>query len=56
MQMEAIESNFIPFDILTHPERLAVGTPTVPDDIEEMMFELAKVARKNGKAIELNGA
>ena len=55
-QKEAIESNFIPFDILTHPERLAVGTPSVPDDLEELMFDLAKVARKNGKAIELNGA
>ena len=56
LQKEAIESDFIPFDILTHPERLAVGTPSVPDDLEELMFDLAKVARKNGKAIELNGA
>ena len=56
IQKEAIESNFIPFDILTHPERLAVGTPSVPDDLEEMMYDLAKVARKYGKAIELNGA
>jgi histidinol-phosphatase (PHP family) len=56
LQIEAIESNSIPFDILTHPERLAVGTPSVPDDLEELMYELAKVARKNGKAVEINGA
>ena len=56
MQKEAIESKFIQFDILTHPERLAVGTPSVPENFEELMFDLAKVARKNGKAIELNGA
>ncbi len=55
-QKEALESDFIPFDILTHPERLAVGTPSIPDDFEDLMFDLAKVARKNGKAVELNGA
>jgi HisJ family histidinol phosphate phosphatase len=55
-QKEAIRSDFIPFDVLTHPERLAVGTPTVPDDLEDLMVELAKVAKENGKAMELNGA
>ncbi len=52
-QKEAIRSDFIPFDVLTHPERLAVGTPTVPDDIEDLMVELAKVAKENGKVMEL---
>jgi histidinol-phosphatase (PHP family) len=55
-QKEAIKSGFIPFDILTHPERLAVGTPSAPKDFEELMVELAKVAKEHGKAMELNGA
>jgi histidinol-phosphatase (PHP family) len=56
VQKEAVRSDFIPFDILTHPERLAVGTPHAPDDLEELMVELAKVAKEHGKALELNGA
>lgn len=56
LQKEAIVSDFIPFDILTHPERLAMGTPSVPEDLHELMVELAKVAKVHGKAIELNGA
>lgn len=56
IQKEAIKSDFIPFDILTHPERLAVGTPTVPEDLDDLMVELAKLAREYGKALELNGA
>jgi len=55
-QKEAIKSDFIPFEILTHPERLAVGTPSVPKDFEGLMVELAKVAKEHGKAMELNGA
>jgi HisJ family histidinol phosphate phosphatase len=54
-QMEAIKSDFIPFDILTHPERLAVGTPSAPKDFEELMVELSNVAKEHGKAVELNG-
>lgn len=55
-QKEAIKSDFIPFDVLTHPERLAVGTPAVPKDFEELMVGLAKVAKEHEKALELNGA
>jgi histidinol-phosphatase (PHP family) len=56
IQKEAIRSDFIPFDILTHPERLAVGTPSAPKDYEELIVELSKVAKEHGKALELNGA
>jgi HisJ family histidinol phosphate phosphatase len=56
LQKEALRSNFIPFDILTHPERLAVGTPTAPENFEELMMGLAKIAKERGKALELNGA
>jgi len=55
-QKDAIKSNFIPFDILTHPERLALGTPTVPEDLDDLMIELAKLAKEYGKALELNGS
>ena len=55
-QKEAIISDFIPFDVLTHPERLAVGTPNAPEDFEDLMVGLAKVAKEYEKALELNGA
>lgn len=55
-QKEAIKSEFIPFDVMTHPERLAIGTPTAPEDFEDLMVELAKLAREHEKALELNGA
>jgi len=56
LQKEAIESDFIPFGILTHPVRLALGTPTIPDDLDDLMTGLAKLANEHGKAVELNGA
>lgn len=56
LQREAIESDFIPFDILTHPERLALATPTVPGDFDDRMLELARLANDHGKALELNGS
>jgi histidinol-phosphatase (PHP family) len=56
LQREAIESDFIPFDVLTHPERLAATTPSVPDDLDDLLIGLAKLAKEHGKALELNGA
>jgi histidinol-phosphatase (PHP family) len=56
LQREAIKSDFIPFDILTHPERLALNNPNFPDDIDDLMLELAKLANEYEKALELNGS
>jgi HisJ family histidinol phosphate phosphatase len=55
LEKRALESEFIPFDVLTHPIRLARGTPSVPDNFDEMLVALAAVAKENEKALELNG-
>jgi HisJ family histidinol phosphate phosphatase len=55
VQKEAIESDFIPFDVLAHPVRLFAGAKSFPSDlIDEMLVDLARTARRNNKALELN--
>jgi histidinol-phosphatase (PHP family) len=55
-QKRAVRSDFIPFHVLTHPVRLGLTTPSVPDDLDGMLYDLARTAREKGKALELNGA
>jgi histidinol-phosphatase (PHP family) len=45
----------IPFDVLTHPVRLAVGTPVNEEALLELLQELAEACRIEKRAIELNG-
>jgi HisJ family histidinol phosphate phosphatase len=54
-QKQALQSDFIPFNVLAHPTRLGVSMPIFPEDIDEMIMDLAKLASKKGKALELNG-
>jgi histidinol-phosphatase (PHP family) len=54
-QKKAIQSDFVPFAVVTHPVRLAVSTPVYPENIVEMLANLASLARDHGKALELNG-
>ncbi len=58
LQLEklALESDFVPFDVLAHPVRMSRGQATVPPDIDAILLELAKTASKRNKALELNGA
>jgi histidinol-phosphatase (PHP family) len=55
LQKRALESDYISFDVLTHPVRLGRGTPISPNNIDELLIDLAAVAAKEGKALELNG-
>lgn len=55
LQRNALESKFIPFDVLSHPTRIAKSAPPPPDDIDKMLLELAMTAKKEDKALELNG-
>jgi histidinol-phosphatase (PHP family) len=55
LQRAALESDFIPFAVLTHPVRMAKGTSLVPDEMDDLLLDLAKAARRRGKALELNG-
>ena len=56
LQLMALESDFIPFGVLTHPVRLCKGTGRVTGEIDDLLLDLAKTARKHRKALELNGS
>jgi len=55
LQQMALESDFVPFAVLTHPIRLASVTNLIPDEMDDLLLDLAKTARRRGKALELNG-
>lgn len=55
LEKSALQSDLILFDVLTHPIRLARSTPTMPKNFDELLLELGAVAKKEGKALELNG-
>jgi len=55
LELMALESGFVPFNVLTHPVRLVRGTNRVPDDIDDLLLDLAKTARRRNKALELKG-
>jgi histidinol-phosphatase (PHP family) len=55
LQQMALESDFVPFAVLTHPTRLAKGINRLPEDLDDLLLNLAKTANRRGKALELNG-
>ncbi len=55
LQQMALESDFVPFSVLTHPTRMAKGTNRLPEDMDGLLLNLAKTARGRDKALELNG-
>ena len=55
LQKRALESDFIPSDVLTHPVRLGRSTPLTPTNIDDLLYELGLAAKYEGKALELNG-
>jgi histidinol-phosphatase (PHP family) len=56
LEKRALESDFVPFDVLTHPVRMIQGVKDVPEEFDFMVFDLAKIAKKRNKALELNGS
>ncbi|MDA4137236.1 MAG: hypothetical protein OK449_09620, partial [Thaumarchaeota archaeon] len=55
LEQKALESDFISFDVLTHPTRMIKGVSRLPDDIDGLLLDLAKTAKRRNKALELNG-
>jgi histidinol-phosphatase (PHP family) len=55
LQKEALQTKLIPFNVLTHPVRLGKSSHSVPKNLDELLIELAEVAKKEDKALELNG-
>jgi histidinol-phosphatase (PHP family) len=52
----ALESDFVPFCVLTHPVRMSGGKDRVPDEVDDLLLDLARTARRRSKALELNGS
>ena len=55
LEQVALESDFVPFRVLSHPVRMSRATKTVPPDLDDQLLDLARIARKRNKALELNG-
>ena len=55
LQRLALESDFVPFKILAHPVRMSRSSKAVPPELDDLLLDLAKVARRRNKALELNG-
>jgi HisJ family histidinol phosphate phosphatase len=55
LQESALESGFVPFTVLAHPVRMSRGMLQVPVEIDQYLFDLARTAAKQNKALELNG-
>ena len=55
LERMALESNFVPFKVLAHPVRMSRVTKTVPPELDDLLLELARIARRRNKALELNG-
>jgi len=55
LEQAALESDFVPFDVLTHPTRMMKGVNQLPDDIDALLLDLARTAKRRNKALELNG-
>lgn len=52
----ALESDFVPFDVLSHPVRMARVTKIIPPELDDLLLGLARTAKKRNKALELNGS
>jgi HisJ family histidinol phosphate phosphatase len=55
LEHAALESDFVPFNVLSHPVRMSRATHAVPVNLDDLLLDLARVARKRNKALELNG-
>jgi len=55
LQRLALESDFVPFKILAHPVRMSRSSKAVPPELDDLLLDLAQVARRRNKALELNG-
>jgi HisJ family histidinol phosphate phosphatase len=55
LEQMALESDFVPFRVLSHPVRMSRATKAIPPDLDDHLLDLARIARRRNKALELNG-
>src|SRR5213080_1887120 len=49
LEQKALESDFVPFKVLSHPVRISRATQTVPVNLDDHLLDLARVARTRNK-------
>jgi len=55
LEQMALESDFVPFKVLSHPVRVSRAVKLVPPEIDDLLMDLATTARRRNRALELNG-
>ena len=55
LEQKALESDFVPFNVLSHPVRITRASKAAPPELDDLLLNLARVARRRNKALELNG-
>ena len=55
LEQMVLGSDFVSFNVLAHPIRMARGVVNVPPETDNLLLELARTARRRNKALELNG-
>ncbi len=55
LERMALENDFVPFKVLSHPVRITRASKAAPPELDELLLDLARVARRRNKALELNG-
>src|SRR5436853_1494999 len=55
LERMALENDFVPFKVLSHPVRITRASKIAPPELDELLLDLARVARRRNKALELNG-
>jgi len=56
LEQMALESDFVPFGVLSHPVRMSRVVKLVPPEIDDLLLDLATTAARREKALELNGS
>jgi len=55
LERMALESDFVPFNVLAHPVRISRASKAAPPELDDLLLDLARIARRRNKALELNG-
>ncbi len=55
LEQMALESDFVPFKVLAHPVRMSRGIQAMPPELDDLLLDLARMATRKNKALELNG-
>ncbi len=56
LEQLALESDFIPFNVLSHPVRMSKALVAAPVELDDLLLQLAITAKRRSKALELNGS